>query len=185
MTTPRDKLIDSLQDKEFREAYVAEHLHQGFAFQVRVTRKARELTQGDLGDQAGMKQSRISDIEDPSYESLSLKTAERIASALDVALILRLVPYSKFTDFLVGSTTISMGDWTDPIPAFDDDLGLQGGVDTVGSIIHGFGNTLVERQAALPMHEGMTNIVPFSRSPAHSSTGLVSSQTETLKVRVS
>lgn len=124
MTTPRRKLIDSLQDREFREAYVAEHLHQGFAFQVKSARKRRDLTQADLAEIAEMKQSRISQIEDPSYEGLTLTTAKRIASALDVALLLRLVPYSKFTDFIASSTSISMRDWMEPIPAFDEDAAL-------------------------------------------------------------
>lgn len=125
MTTQRRKLIASMADKEFRQDYVGEHLHQGFAFQVKANRDARELTQAELGELASMKQSRIHEIEDPSYEGLTLRTAKRIADALDVALLLRLVPYSKFVDFITGTTSIGMRDWMEPIPAFNDDPGLR------------------------------------------------------------
>ncbi len=121
MTTPRRKLIDSLKDKEFRQAYMGEHLHEGLAFQLKANREARGLTQARLGELAEMKQSRIHAIEDPSYEGLNLKTAQRIADALDVALVLRLMPYSKFADFITGSTSIGMRDWIEPIPSFDED----------------------------------------------------------------
>lgn len=184
MPTQRRKLIDSLQDREFREAYVAEHLHQGFAFQVKSTRKGRDLTQKGLADIAEMKQSRISQIEDPSNEGLTLTTAKRVASALDVALLLRLVPYSKFVEFLTGSTSVSMRDWTDPIPAFTNDSGIRDLDSPEGSVIFTlFTDPIPQHQAALPMYQGVTNIVPI-RTPAYSSSGLVSSHMETLKVRV-
>ncbi len=181
MTTPRDRLIDSLQDRAFREAYVAEHLHQGFSFQVKATRKGRSWTQTELGEQAGMRQSRISAIERPDYESLNLKTAKRIASALDAALILRLVPYSKFADFLVGSTSISLGDWTQPIAAFPNDPGLRHGVDE-GTVIRGFSSTVVERQEPLPMYDDTPNVIPIRR-PDFSNVGSFSGREEKLIVR--
>lgn len=182
MTTPRRKLIDSLQDREFREAYVAEHLHQGFAFQVKSTRKGRDLTQAGLAEIAQMKQSRISQIEDPSYEGLTLTTAKRVASALNVALLLRLVPYSKFVDFLTGSTSVSMRDWTNPIPAFTNDPGMRDSETPDSRVIFVRTAPIPQHQAALPMHQGVTNISPI-RSPDYSSIP-VSSHKETLEVRV-
>jgi DNA-binding Xre family transcriptional regulator len=58
-------------------------------------RKDRDWTQGDLATATGMAQSRISLLEDPSYERMSLTTLKRIASAFDVALMVRFVPFSE------------------------------------------------------------------------------------------
>jgi hypothetical protein len=86
-----------------------------------------------------MHQSRISQIEDPSYEGLTLTTAKRIASALDVALAFRLLPFSRFADFLVDKTWISASDWTVAIPALNDDKDLvrhDGRNETVPVLLH-------------------------------------------------
>ena len=115
--------MECLETGDFRHAYGSAHLQQGFAVQVKAARQGQGLTQEKLADMADMKQSRISQIEDPNYEGLSLSTAKRIASALDIALIFKAVSFSKFADFLVGSTSISMGDWMAPIPRFDEDAG--------------------------------------------------------------
>jgi transcriptional regulator with XRE-family HTH domain len=58
-------------------------------------RAGRNLSQGELAERAGMKQSRISLMENPSYEGLNINTLRRLAAAFDVALIVRFVPYGE------------------------------------------------------------------------------------------
>jgi transcriptional regulator with XRE-family HTH domain len=70
------------------------------------TREARHWTQTDLAKEVGMAQSRISLLEDPSYEKFSLTTLKRLASAFDVALIVRFVPFSELAQW---STNITPG----------------------------------------------------------------------------
>jgi transcriptional regulator with XRE-family HTH domain len=54
-------------------------------------------TQAKLAEQAGMKQARISLLEQADYENFSFNTVKRIATAFNVAVI---VDFVSFTDFL-------------------------------------------------------------------------------------
>ena len=42
-----------------------------------------------------MKQSRISDLEDPNYENYQTRTLVKLASAFDVGLVVKFVPFSE------------------------------------------------------------------------------------------
>jgi transcriptional regulator with XRE-family HTH domain len=94
----KEELINELQDKEIRDSYVSDHISIGIPLQIRALRlqKGREWTQKELADLAGMKQERISAIENPNYKNaFTLSTLLRIASAFDVALIVRFAPISE------------------------------------------------------------------------------------------
>lgn len=91
----KEKLISQLQEKEYRDAFVSEHIDTGIPFQIRAIRKKRGWTQKQLAYQAGMLQERISVAENPNYARFNLKTLKKIASAFDVALIVRFVPFSE------------------------------------------------------------------------------------------
>ena len=84
-----------LSKKSYRDAFVASHLSTNIAAQISSMRESRKLSQRDLAEKTGMAQARISVMEDPSYENYSLSTLKRLASALDVALIVRFVPFSE------------------------------------------------------------------------------------------
>src|SRR5688572_4778149 len=94
-SSKRQQIIAGLADKEYRDAFVEEQINVGLSFQIRSTRQARGWTQGDLGQRTGMKQETISVLESADYGSYSLRTLKRLASAFDVGLEVRLVPYSK------------------------------------------------------------------------------------------
>ena len=94
----REQIVHSLEDKEYRDAIVEESINQGIAFQIRATRASRGWTQDELGSRADKKQSEISRLEDPDYEGYTLKTLTRLASAFDVALIVKFVPFSTLVD---------------------------------------------------------------------------------------
>lgn len=91
----KQKLIEELKDKRYRDAFISAHIDTGIPFQIRAIRKQRKWTQKELADHAGMLQERISVAENPNYSRFNLKTLKKIASAFDVALIVRYVPFSE------------------------------------------------------------------------------------------
>ncbi|MDO9531958.1 MAG: helix-turn-helix transcriptional regulator [Deltaproteobacteria bacterium] len=94
------RLIAELKNKEYRDAFVSEHIDTGIPFQVRALREQRGLTQKELAERAGMKQERISAIENPNNKNaFTLSTLKRLASAFDIALIVRFSPISQLVDW--------------------------------------------------------------------------------------
>src|SRR6266508_4112760 len=84
-----------LKSKEYRDAYVLEHIKKGVAFQIRTLREDRDWTQGDLGDAMGKPRNVISRIEDPNYGKTTLTTLREVAAAFDVGLLVKFVPFSR------------------------------------------------------------------------------------------
>ena len=95
MIERREKLKAQLKDKKYRDAFVSEHIDTGIPFQIRALRKQRKLTQRELSEITSMAQERISVAENPNYSRFNIKTLKRIASAFEVALIVRFVPISE------------------------------------------------------------------------------------------
>jgi len=93
MNDSKQELIAKLNKKDYRHAYLDEFLNVLIATQIRVLRQQRNLKQGQLAELAGMKQSRISELEDVSHAYLT--TLKRIAKALDVALIVKFESFGK------------------------------------------------------------------------------------------
>ena len=100
----REQIKASLSDKEYRDAFVADTIDTGLALQIRAMREARQWSQTDLARKAGMAQERISVLEDPDYGKHTLSTLKRLASAFDVALVVRFVPFSHLVEMV---TTLS------------------------------------------------------------------------------
>lgn len=80
------KLRKKFSDREIAHAYVDEFLNMSIATQLKVLREQRQLTQKKLADVAGMKQERISVLENINYSSWSINTLRKLAAALDVRL---------------------------------------------------------------------------------------------------
>jgi transcriptional regulator with XRE-family HTH domain len=116
----RKQITQSLGDKEERDAFVAEHIAAGIAFQIRAMREARGWSQEELGCRSGKAQAEISRLENPDLSSYSLSTLKRLASAFDVALIVRFVPFSALVDY---AASLSAEDLR--VPAFDQDVELR------------------------------------------------------------
>jgi transcriptional regulator with XRE-family HTH domain len=113
-------LWEKFDDKEYRDSFVSSHLANNISAQIYSTREMRGWTQQELADHAGMAQARISVMENSSYEKFSLSTLKRLASALDVALIVRLVPFSELASYAT-----SMGPEKLAIRDFKNDLIAQ------------------------------------------------------------
>jgi transcriptional regulator with XRE-family HTH domain len=113
----KSSLTAELRDKSYRDAYVASQIRIGLPYQARALRVARDLTQGQLADLAEMAQPRIAEIEKPGKRSLNLETLLRLASAFDVGLEVRFVP---FGDIVRHEETFDPD--TFDVPSFDDEL---------------------------------------------------------------
>jgi transcriptional regulator with XRE-family HTH domain len=70
--------------------------------QLRALRTSRDWTQPRLAKESGMAQPRISELETPGERKPNIDTLLRIASAFDVALQVRFVPFSEIIDWSEG-----------------------------------------------------------------------------------
>ncbi len=82
------------QDVEYREAYAEAAVEQGIAWQVRINRERRGLTQSDLAARIETQQSAVSRMEDPEYGAHSLQQLVKVAHAFDCALLVKFVSYT-------------------------------------------------------------------------------------------
>lgn len=83
------------RDREYREAYMEAAIEQGVAWQIKLNRELRGLTQRQLASLLCTHQSAVSRLEDPSYGSHSLETLIGVAKALDCALSVKFISYSQ------------------------------------------------------------------------------------------
>lgn len=104
----KEKLINLLKDKEYRDAFVEEHINTGIPFQIRALRKQRKWTQTELGKLAKMEQERISVLEGPNNEGVALLTLKKLASAFEVGLIVRFVPVSELVEWELNLSSESL-----------------------------------------------------------------------------
>lgn len=97
----REAIKKRLLNKKHREAFVSATVDQTIPFQIKSMRlsEERNWTQQELAKRAGMKQERISVCENPNYGRFSLQTLKQIASAFDVALVVRFAPFSELTEW--------------------------------------------------------------------------------------
>jgi ribosome-binding protein aMBF1 (putative translation factor) len=84
-----------LNDRQDREAFLESVIEQDVAWQVRLNREARDLSQKELADLVGTTQSGVARIEDPTYGKHSLAMLVKIAHAFDCALSVRFVDFQE------------------------------------------------------------------------------------------
>jgi transcriptional regulator with XRE-family HTH domain len=114
--TKRGRLWARFQSKLYRDAFVESHLSTNIAAQIYSMRAARKWTQEELAAVARMAQARISVMEDPSYRRFTLSTLKRLASAFDVALVVRFVPFSQLLEWSTSLTPERLA-----VPSYDGD----------------------------------------------------------------
>lgn len=88
---------------------VSSNLSEGIAFQIRATRDKRVMTQAALARESGMTQNNLSRLESPDYGKQTISSLKRIAEALDVALVVRFVPFSQYINWLSGTPFLDAG----------------------------------------------------------------------------
>ena len=72
-------------------------------------REARGWSQAELGRRVGMRQETICLLENPSYGRFTLRTLKRLASAFDVALIVRFAPFGELAAWTTNLSSEDLG----------------------------------------------------------------------------
>ena len=83
-------------DEDYRQASMEGTVENLIAWQIRINREERGLTQSKLAAKMGTKQSAISKLEDPDGGDVLVSTLIKAAHAFDCALIVRFVDYGRF-----------------------------------------------------------------------------------------
>jgi transcriptional regulator with XRE-family HTH domain len=100
MSELTDRLRVEFRDEETRHIYADDFLNTYIASQLKVLREDREWTQRQLAERAGMRQERISVLEDVNYEAWSVRTLKRLARAFDLRLSIKFESFGSFlTEF--------------------------------------------------------------------------------------
>jgi transcriptional regulator with XRE-family HTH domain len=81
-----NKLREAFKNEEYRHAYLDEYLNLSIATQIKVLREQRNWGQKELADKVGMKQPRISVMENVNYSSWSINTLRKLARAFNLTL---------------------------------------------------------------------------------------------------
>ena len=108
--TSRSSLINRLQrGRKARQDFVASHLSRTIAFQIRAFREQLGWSQKDLGDALGTSQNAIYRLESPRLTRPTMTTLKKIAATMDVAVIVRFVPYDELVDWVSGTPRLERG----------------------------------------------------------------------------
>jgi len=106
----RQSLISRLRrGKATRHRFVESHLAKNIAHQIRAIRDKLGWSQEKLATESGMNQNAISRLESADYGRYTLSTLKRLAEAMDVALIVRFVPFSELVDWVSGTPRVIEG----------------------------------------------------------------------------
>ena len=106
----RKSLIARLRrSRRAREQFVDSHLGKGISHQLRATRERLGWNQEKLAMEAGMNQNAISRLESASYGKPTITTLKRLASAMDIGIIVRFVPFSQMVDWVNGTPRVDRG----------------------------------------------------------------------------
>jgi transcriptional regulator with XRE-family HTH domain len=92
----RSKTISKLlAERPSRESYIRSKLAQVIPSQIKALRLREDWTQKELGDEADMKQARISAMESPGEVNFTLQTLIRLAAALNVGLWVEFLSHAE------------------------------------------------------------------------------------------
>jgi len=101
--TKRQQILRSLENEEYRREFAAD-VGTSLAIQIRLLREKCGWTQEELAQRMGKRQETISQWENPDYGRYTLNTLKELAAAYDVALLVRLAPFSDLVDWVANLT---------------------------------------------------------------------------------
>lgn len=113
-------LIAKLHSPEYREAFVESQIRITIPFQIRALRRQRGWSQEELAEKAGMRQPRISAMERAGGGHLNIETLIRLATAFDVALVVRFASFSELVNW--SEAFDPEGFW---LPSFNQDIRVR------------------------------------------------------------
>lgn len=159
MSELTETLREEFKDKETRHIYSDEFLNSSIATQIKVLREQRGLTQRELAERAGMRQERISVLEDVNYSSWTINVLRRLAEAFDLTLT---VKFESFGEKLFAIEDMSRE--TLEKPSFDEDPVFQDTVTTnstwsIAPIIHRGEDASTLRFAVMPSGSSLDMIL--------------------------
>lgn len=100
MSAASESLIERLKNKKSRSAFVRAHTRKLIAKQIRAMRNKEKYTQQEMESEFGIKQSWISDLENPNKPGMvNVQTLLKIADVFDVGLLVRFVPFDTFIEY--------------------------------------------------------------------------------------
>ena len=117
MISAKTQLRDSLQDREYRQEFVAERVRSSIALQIRALREQRRQSQASLGEHLGMAQTWVSRLENPDYGKMTVATVLRLAAAFDTDLEIKFRPFSTTIDALSRQSAAYF-----LVPSFEDEF---------------------------------------------------------------
>lgn len=96
----KSKIIERLINNfDSRVSYVKAAINVNISSQIKALRLRQELTQKDLEQKTGMKQSRISTMERFGATSFTIDTIARLAAAFKVGLVVKFAPFSEMLEW--------------------------------------------------------------------------------------
>jgi HTH-type transcriptional regulator/antitoxin HipB len=147
----RAQKIAKLGNKEYRDAFIGSQISIGLPFQIRALREQRGWKQSQLAEKTGMMQPRISAMEAPGGAKFTLETLRRLASAFDVGLMVKFVPFSGLVRW---SEEFNPDTFT--ITSFEEDAGLiERKPETSATVAAGIGRP---EQSLLASKQGDTSL---------------------------
>lgn len=112
-----NRLADDFSDKDYAHSYMEGHAVSRIAAQVYALRRQRGWSQEELSEKSGIAQERISKIESADFNSLTMKTLQKLSKAFDVHL------HIAFEAFTTGILDIgNLQTWQLEITSRTDDL---------------------------------------------------------------
>jgi transcriptional regulator with XRE-family HTH domain len=115
------RLIDDFEDEEVAHDYMDDFINSSLAAQLKVLREDRGWTQEELAERAGMKQERISVLEDVNFNAWTAKTLRKLARAFDVSLQISFQPFTKAILIVANLSRDSL-----KVPSREEDLKTLG-----------------------------------------------------------
>ena len=120
MNSLKTRYFKKLRKKEYRDALVEAAIGDTIAVQLQKLREKSGLKQSELASIANMAQPRIAVLENPGYDKYTVNTLKRLASALDVGLIIRFVPFGEVVDWVTQFSPKAI-----EIPSFEEEYGAM------------------------------------------------------------
>ncbi len=113
MSNELSKHIDELcKDLEFRSELKSKELGAKLAFQLKCLREALGLNQYQIADLLSTTQSRISQMEDPSYGKFNIQSLVKYCEALNCELLIEIKSHTNDAGLVLSeSETESLGDF--------------------------------------------------------------------------